>query len=414
MGTIVRKTGSIIIIAAVILLGLFAMTPDAYASDQAVRKPCVTFQTYNEKGVLQRSFTAYNELLEGDRCKFYPYMSDSKVQISLDIFTACTFTSLDPDIVEIRQLINDDDSCQSTAELICRKAGNATVQIDIPADETYEARTIYCDLEIIKISRLSLRFFRRITADGKVTETAGTHFLVPGETDNDSISFSMDDCGAGIRLEGTEGVNTVYSSSDESILTIDSATGDITLKSPGQAIVTADVPEDNYYKAGKFHCKITVTPSSSEAGNTGSDAGSGTDTGSGTGSTGGTENTGGTGSNGGTAATPVAPAKPVVKTAAVTVPKLTKPTLKCSKRMKKANKLTWSKVAKASGYQLYIKYPGKKKYVKALTKNSTVKSVTHRGLKRKKYYYYKLRAYVKVGGKYYYGPFSKAIKVKVK
>lgn len=400
----IRKI-TVLLITAVMLLGCFFTAPEVWAAGTSYRKVSVYFITYDKHGKEQRSMSADMGMPDGDRCKFYPFMSDSKVQIFLDNLTDCTYTSLDPDILELRVFNDDNNTYRPTAELICRKAGNATVQIDVPGDETYEARTIYCDLEIIKISRLSLRFFRRITADGKVTETAGSHFLVPGETDNDSISFSMDDCGAGIRLEGTEGVNTVYSSSDESILTIDSATGDITLKSPGQAVVTADVPEDNYYKAGKFHCKVTVTPSSSESGNTGSDTGSGTDTGAGTGSTGGTAVT---------PAAPATPAKPAVKTAAVTIPKLTKPTLKCSKRMKKANKLTWSKVAKASGYQLYIKYPGKKKYVKALTKNSTVKSVTHRGLKRKKYYYYKLRAYVKVGGKYYYGPFSKAIKVKVK
>ena len=90
------------------------------------------------------------------------------------------------------------------------------------------------------------------------------------------------------------------------------------------------------------------------------------------------------------------------------------PKLKCKKRMKRANKLQWTKVTNAGGYELFIKYPGSKKYVKALRKNKTVKSVTHRGLRRKKKYYYKIRAFAVVDGKTYYGPFSKAIKVKVK
>ncbi|MBQ3291583.1 MAG: fibronectin type III domain-containing protein [Mogibacterium sp.] len=91
-----------------------------------------------------------------------------------------------------------------------------------------------------------------------------------------------------------------------------------------------------------------------------------------------------------------------------------KPSIKCTKKSKKTNKITWSKVPGASGYELYIKYPGSKKYVKALTKNASVKSVTHRGLTRGRKYRYKVRAFVKAGGKKYYSLFSKPIAVKVK
>lgn len=81
---------------------------------------------------------------------------------------------------------------------------------------------------------------------------------------------------------------------------------------------------------------------------------------------------------------------------------------------KKKNKLSWNMVAGASGYQLYIKYPGAKKYVSALTKDASVKSVTHRGLSRRMKYSYKIRAFAVVDGKYYYGPFSKAKTVRVR
>ena len=113
--------------------------------------------------------------------------------------------------------------------------------------------------------------------------------------------------------------------------------------------------------------------------------------------------------------------KPVVNTTSqTTVAKettakvsLKKPTLKV-KRLKRKNKLTWSKVSGATGYQVYIRYPGKKTYKKALTKSASIKSVTHKGLRKGKVYYYKVRAYKKVGKKIYYSPFSKVIKVKVK
>ena len=89
------------------------------------------------------------------------------------------------------------------------------------------------------------------------------------------------------------------------------------------------------------------------------------------------------------------------------------PKLKCT-RKKAKNKLSWNKVAGATGYEIYIKYPKSKKYVKALTKGANIKSVTHKGLSRKKKYSYKVRAFAVIDGTYYYGPFSKTKKVKVK
>ena len=77
-------------------------------------------------------------------------------------------------------------------------------------------------------------------------------------------------------------------------------------------------------------------------------------------------------------------------------------------------KLTWGKVSYADGYILYVKYPGTKKYVKAVKKNATVKSVTHRGLTRHMVYRYKVRAYKKVNGRIYYGPYSVVRKARVR
>lgn len=93
--------------------------------------------------------------------------------------------------------------------------------------------------------------------------------------------------------------------------------------------------------------------------------------------------------------------------------KLKKPKLKI-KRQKRKNKLSWKKVKGASGYVLYVKYPGAREYVRAVTKGANIKSVTHKGLTRKKKYKYKLRAYVKVGNAISYGPYSKVVTGKVK
>ena len=398
METQIRRIISTFLIA-VMLLGMFPLTFDAYAEDLEPRKPVVFFVTYDENGGFLRYQNSGNMLYSGDRCDFTPYMSDHRIIIFTDNLTDITYTSLDPDIVEVTQYIDEYDGNVCKAEVKCKSAGQGTIQIDIPADDRFGARTVYCDLNVIKTSLLSRKFYKRVSIDGISEETVGKHYLQPGETDNDSVAFDISDQGAGIRLDAD---NVSYSSSDEKVLKIDSATGDITLMGAGTAKVTASVPESDKYKAGLYHCVVTVTDPNQQQNTTTE------------GNTGGTQGgtSGSSTATSGTAAT--ASATAAKTTAAVTVPKLTKPKLKCTKRMKKANKLTWTKVTKATGYQLYIKYPGKKKYVKALTKSAKVKSVTHRGLKRKKYYYYKLRAYVKVGGKYYYGPFSKAIKVKVK
>ena len=93
---------------------------------------------------------------------------------------------------------------------------------------------------------------------------------------------------------------------------------------------------------------------------------------------------------------------------------LKRPTLRARALSGRKIKLTWGKVAYADGYILYVRYPGTKKYVKAVKKKATVKSVTHRGLTRYRVYRYKVRAYKKVNGKTYYGPYSVVRKARVR
>lgn len=93
---------------------------------------------------------------------------------------------------------------------------------------------------------------------------------------------------------------------------------------------------------------------------------------------------------------------------------LQRPSLKVKARKGRKNKLTWSQVPNADGYIVYVKYPGKKKYVAAITRGPTVKSVVHKGLSKRKVYRYKVRAFKQVNGVTYYGPFSKARKGKAK
>ena len=82
---------------------------------------------------------------------------------------------------------------------------------------------------------------------------------------------------------------------------------------------------------------------------------------------------------------------------------------------KKKATVKWKKATSINGYQVYraASKKGKYKKVKDITKSKTVKYVNKK-LKKGKTYYYKVRAYKKVGGKKVYGPFSKIVKVKVK
>ena len=75
----------------------------------------------------------------------------------------------------------------------------------------------------------------------------------------------------------------------------------------------------------------------------------------------------------------------------------------------------WKKARGAQGYQVYMssKKSGKYTLVKTIKKSGTVKFVK-KNLKKGNTYYFKVRAYRKVSGKLYTGPFSTVKSVKVK
>ena len=79
---------------------------------------------------------------------------------------------------------------------------------------------------------------------------------------------------------------------------------------------------------------------------------------------------------------------------------------------KKTAKIRIKKVAKAKGYQ--IKYSDSKKFVGYLEKSTSKTTITIKKLDRKTKYYFKVRAYTKVGKKKVYGAWSKTKSVKVK
>ena len=82
------------------------------------------------------------------------------------------------------------------------------------------------------------------------------------------------------------------------------------------------------------------------------------------------------------------------------ISKLARPHLEVITKKGQA-KLSWNRVKGAEQIQLYVKYPGKKKYEKVMTRGAKLKSVMH------KKYRYKVRVRAKTNGKYYYSSFSK-------
>ena len=71
----------------------------------------------------------------------------------------------------------------------------------------------------------------------------------------------------------------------------------------------------------------------------------------------------------------------------------------------KSLKLSWKLVSGASGYQVYRASSQNGKY--ALVKTTAASAFVNKGLTTGKNYYYKVRAYKKVGSKTVYGGFSK-------
>lgn len=96
-------------------------------------------------------------------------------------------------------------------------------------------------------------------------------------------------------------------------------------------------------------------------------------------------------------------------------PSVGKPAIKSLKLKGKTITVKWTKVTGASGYEIYraTKKSGKYKKIKTVTKAKTV-TFTNKKLKKKKTYFYKVRAYKTVAGKKYYSKFSAVKSKKVK
>ncbi len=86
---------------------------------------------------------------------------------------------------------------------------------------------------------------------------------------------------------------------------------------------------------------------------------------------------------------------------------------KITSKSKKAT-LTWKKVSGASGYEVYMATSKKGKYKKITTVGSRTSKYTKSSLKKKKTYYFKIRAYRTVNGKKVYSSYSSIKSIKIK
>lgn len=99
--------------------------------------------------------------------------------------------------------------------------------------------------------------------------------------------------------------------------------------------------------------------------------------------------------------------------AAETSVKLAKAAWRTPQLKSRIIKLRWKKVKKADGYEIYMRKSKKGKY-KRIKNIKNVKKLTYvkKGLKKGKTYYFRIRAYKKVGGQKVYGNFSRTLKVR--
>lgn len=93
---------------------------------------------------------------------------------------------------------------------------------------------------------------------------------------------------------------------------------------------------------------------------------------------------------------------------------VTKPSISSVRAGKKKATVTWSRVPSVSGYEVYRATSKGGTYKNVKTVGASTRKWTNTGLKSKKTYYYKVRAYKKIDGKTYYSPFSSVRSVKVK
>ncbi len=94
----------------------------------------------------------------------------------------------------------------------------------------------------------------------------------------------------------------------------------------------------------------------------------------------------------------------------------TKVSLKKVKAAKKSAKLSWKKAANATGYEIYMSVKTKKKFKKvAVVRGAAKLTYVKKKLKRKKKYFFKVRAFgPNAAGKTVYGKWSKVKAVKIK
>lgn len=109
----------------------------------------------------------------------------------------------------------------------------------------------------------------------------------------------------------------------------------------------------------------------------------------------------------------VKPTKKPTKTQTVKVAAVKGVKVKNVKKLKAV--VSWKKVSKASGYEVYRanKKKGKFKKIATIKKGSIVK-YTNKKLKKKKSYFFKIRAYRVSGKKKVYGKYSSTVKVTIK
>lgn len=112
-----------------------------------------------------------------------------------------------------------------------------------------------------------------------------------------------------------------------------------------------------------------------------------------------------------TAAPTVAPETTVAPSKAVAKPGKVK-SVKAKNNKKKAAKVTWKKINGVAGYQ--VQYALKKTFKPAKSVTAKKATVTVKGLKKKKTYFVRVRAFKKNGSKKVYGAWSAVAKVKIK
>lgn len=378
---------TVLVIAAALIIICAYMSSPVFAADKENRGLVLYYCSVDDYRGKLISYQHQGMLYNGETGTFTAEIThpDPEIWVLNDI--GQTYTSLDPDIVDIKSQGMDDLSRKAFLEF--RKTGTAVIRVDVPATGLYEAYTAYFKLTVKGTRNV---FTRSVTNDSGTAETAISSVLYDGDTYETGFSFYRDDKEPKLYIDRVSfgEYSYEYSSSDESVLSIDKD-GNLTLHGTGTATVTATAEVVPGYRE-TIGCIVKVADRPDN-------------------DTSGSSLTGSNSDSGASSSSSSASSSSSVKKVKVT---LKKPKLKCSKRMKRANKLTWNKVQGASGYILYVKYPGTKKFVKAVTRKSNIKSVTHRGLTRKKKYCYKVRAYTRKNGKIYYGPYSKVVKVKVK